>query len=187
MSHKITLTTGEVLTLPVAHLSPSAADTFIKCPMTYYWRYVEGRKDPPGIAQVNGSSGHTALEINNRHKKKTGEDLPAKTVAEAYSDTLADAFKTVEDKEGYTLDSLRDATVPALDQYMEEDAPSIMPVGVEQPFQVDVLGLPIRGFIDITSDKGWVRPLNTQSSWPPTVRPCRPRRWATTSSSVARN
>lgn len=156
MSHRIPLTTGEVLTLPVGHLSPSALDTYLKCPMVYYWRYVEGRKDPPGIAMVNGSAGHMGLEINNRHKKKTGEDLPTKTVVEAYADTLSDKWVEVEDKEGLTKDGVIKTTSPAIANYMEEDAPSILPVGVEQPFQIDVQGLPVRGFIDIVAESGWV-------------------------------
>lgn len=156
MSHKVTLTTGEVLTLPRGGLSPSALEMYLKCPRQYYWRYIENRIEPPGVAMVNGTSGHAALELNNRHKIEKGDDLPVQTVIECFQDTFSDKSKEIEDWGTENKDRVIAATVPGLKVYMEENAPFVRPASVEQPFQIDADGLPIFGFIDLTTDKNAV-------------------------------
>jgi hypothetical protein len=156
MTEKIKLSTGEVLSLPRGHLSPSQLEMYLKCPMQYYWRHVEGRTDPPGIAQVAGLSGHKGVEVNNRHKQEHGEDLPASVVVECFSDHLSDTSKEIEDWEGETLDGTIKAVAPTLMNYMEDVAPPIQPVAVEQPFIIDIEGLPVVGFIDLQTSKGLV-------------------------------
>lgn len=156
MSHKIVLTTGEVLTLPRGGLSPSALEMYLRCPMQFYWRYIEGRMEPPGVAMITGTSGHAALEVNNRNKIAKGDDLPTAQVLECFQDTFADKSKEIEDWGDETKDRVIASVVPGLRCYMEEDAPNVRPTGVEQPFQIDADGLPIFGFIDLTTDKNAV-------------------------------
>lgn len=156
MTHKITLTTGEVLTLPRGGLSPSALEMYLRCPMQFYWRYIENRTEAPGVAQITGISGHTALETNNRHKMAKGDDLPVNDVLDCFRDTFADKSKDIEVWGDDNKDVIIAQVVPGIRSYMDEDAPSIVPTATEQPFQVDADGLPVFGFIDLTTDRNTV-------------------------------
>lgn len=139
--------------LPVKALSPSSADMYPKCPRQYYFRYVEGIKSPPGIAQLTGISGHEAVEENARHKIKKGKDLPTKTVVEDFKDRLSTHTKGVEDWEGTSKDEIIDSLEPSITDFMETLAPTLEPVAVEQVFRLSLDGLPVIGFMDQVEKK----------------------------------
>jgi hypothetical protein len=126
---------------------------YLKCPRQYYYRYIMGIKTPPGVALVRGTSGHKATEANNLVKMDTGEDLPTKEVVEIFADDFSDRSKEVEDWETETKDKVITYVSAGLEDYMSNVAPGLKPTSVEQPFMIDVQGLPIIGFMDVTTTK----------------------------------
>lgn len=170
MSHEFTVTDGTKVTLPLPHLSNSQVEMYLRCPRQYYHRYIEGLKEPPGFSLAQGLAGHGALERNNLNKIATGEDLPTGTVLEAMNDDWSDRFKEaagemvivcpekkklrkVTDKD---VDLSRKDLSDRLFAYMEEDAPSITPVGAEEEWKVDVAGIPLLAYTDLrTGNAVW--------------------------------
>lgn len=142
---------GSKVTLPVRSLSPSAVGTFRNCPRKYYYRYVEGLKIPPGIAQTGGFSGHATLAENNRKKRKTGKDLPIKKVLDLFRDDLATRAKDLEASERKRKDEIAGEILPSLEAYMDEVADSIVPVSEEQVIRSNFHGIPILGYADVVT------------------------------------
>jgi len=129
-----------ILDIDKMRISFSGVSTYLKCPKQYYFRYVEGRKDIPAIALMEGSSHHTAFEKNNRHKMEKSKDLPAKTITDIFMSSLRDRVKS-EEKFDWGEDSedtlFRRAKVWHSD-YVNRIAPSIKPEFVEEKFEKEV-------------------------------------------------
>lgn len=151
-----TLSDGTKVRLPVERLSYSALSLYLRCPMQYYFRYVEGHKEPPAAAMVTGTAGHTALEQNNLHKIKTGEDLPEKTVLDTFSDSLVVLAKDVEDWSGDSLDTLNTQGRGVLAEYVKSAAPLLQPVHAERSIDFTVSGIPFVARIDLENADGTV-------------------------------
>jgi hypothetical protein len=58
---KFVNTTG--LSFPTSYMSASQVNTYMICPMSYYWRYVERKREPSVPKMLIGSVGHKVLEI----------------------------------------------------------------------------------------------------------------------------
>jgi putative RecB family exonuclease len=157
---RVVLKDGTKIQLPVPALSPSAVKMFVSCPRQYWFRYIEGRKYPPGIAMLAGTSGHKALEQNNVAKMKKGQDLPVKRVVETFRDAWSDNSKAIEKmawrNEGTTPDKVGASVEVPLTDYMKTVAPKITPVQSEQMFETTFEGVPVMGFIDLVTDDGRV-------------------------------
>lgn len=149
MSFTYTLTDGTKVTLPKERLSYSQISMYLKCPAQYEQHYVLGRSSPPGIALVEGTCAHAALEENNLNKIARGDDLPAKQVVEVFADTLSDKGKEVEDWEGDSADIVIDRAKQYLGAYMAGYAPLLRPVSAEQEYLFDVAGVPMVAVIDV--------------------------------------
>jgi len=65
---------GTKIQLPTKSLSVTQLLMYMKCPAMYEKRYVEGKKEPPGIALIEGSSGHDALEFQNAFQIAHGKN-----------------------------------------------------------------------------------------------------------------
>lgn len=78
------------------HLSPSQISMYYRCPHQYYLRYVEGIKSPPGVALVEGSAHHAALEEDNNYYIKRGKRLPLKKVQKVFEERFADGKREIK-------------------------------------------------------------------------------------------
>jgi hypothetical protein len=154
---KFRLKDGETIALPTKSLSVTQVLMYLKCPAQYEKRYVEGKKEPPGIALVEGSSGHDALEWQNTYQIAHGEPAPLKKVLERYGDALTDRAKAVPSvewrKAGESRDVVYHRGVALLKKYMGETVKRFTPVAAEQGFEITVRGVPFIGFIDLVEDE----------------------------------
>lgn len=149
----------EPIKLPegINHLSFSAINTYLTCPMQYYFRYIEKVKSPPAIFLEFGSSGHEALKLNNKSKFVTGTDLPTKVVTEKFCDTFADKKKIIEDWDGENPDIAYDKHIKIgqnmLTEYMGAVAPTLKPdAEPEEDINTIISGVPIKIFIDLPAN-----------------------------------
>jgi len=154
------LADGSPLSLPTKALSVTQLLMYLKCPKQYEERYVFGKKTPPGIALIEGSSGHDALEWQNTYQMAHGEPAPVKKVIERYGDALATRAKDVPAMEwrkaGESKDVVYNRGVPLLKTYMTDTVKRFTPVAAEQGFEMSVKGVPFMGFIDLVeADALW--------------------------------
>lgn len=130
--------------------SPTQISMYMTCPLSYWWRYRENVKSPPGVAQTVGSSFHKAVAGNNRHKLVHGADLPAKDVTTAFADTFADSAKEIEDWAGERPDAVVKKGCAITGAYMTEYAPKVQRIrAVELDVRAQVAGRPFRGIVDL--------------------------------------
>ena len=145
----------EIPVFDMTTISFSGASTYLKCGKQYFFRYVEGRKDVPGIALIEGSSHHTALEKNNLHKKVKGKDLKAGVLTDTFVNELRTRVKAEErvnwqdENEGKLI---KRAKVWHTD-YIRKYAPKINPIMVEEKFEIPVkvegVEFKLKGVIDL--------------------------------------
>lgn len=178
------------------HYSISQLLTYLRCPLHYQFRYVEGIKPPPPSAVTIGIAVHSALEVNFRQKIKSKKDLPIDTVLDAYSDAfeskkketlwkkdespadvkdeginLVRAYHTGLDKKGEPMifATLNPATSKMIKKPVQPLSPQIQPIMVEEPFEVrfdNDVGYIFIGRIDVVDDKNQVRDIKTSARTP---------------------
>jgi len=138
--------------LPHGYLSPTQISMYLRCGMQYFFRYVEGLKEPPAVAKLEGGAYHAAMEVNNRERRKTGRNISLSDAVEVFADRFSKQSGDIEDWEGDTYDSVVGRHKTLLRQYLNEVAPMVE-IGaddaVEQGFAVEVDGIPIVGVIDL--------------------------------------
>jgi CRISPR/Cas system-associated exonuclease Cas4 (RecB family) len=139
------------LQLPTGYLSVSQIEMYMRCPRQYEKRYVEGKKDPPNIAMIEGSSHHKGMQVNNTNKKEKGQDLRPKQVFEAFADYFSDNKKDVAKKDwgGEKEKDIVDRGKGLIADYMKRYAPRLMPEIIEHEIKISVAGIPILGYIDV--------------------------------------
>lgn len=156
---RIRLADGTHVTLPNAHLSPSAAEMYVKCPRQFWFRYIQGIKSPPGVAQVQGISGHEALKYANYRYLRTGGSYPkVQKVIDRFRAEWADRSKVITSAtwfaENINRKTAESLIIPSLELYMKEHAPKIEVAGAERPMRKNVRGLPILGILDLFVGSG---------------------------------
>jgi putative RecB family exonuclease len=168
----------------------------MRCPLHYYFRYIEGLKIPPRAPMTLGSSVHAALEHNFRQKIDSKLDLPTDEVLDAYSDrfdlakpetewekdedpaeikdsgiNLLCAYHTGKDRNGEPMMAreLNSETRKYEKKIIKPLSPQIQPPLVEEPFEVkfeNEVGYTFVGRIDVVDDKDMVRETKTSSKSP---------------------
>ena len=152
IKRKSGITTASGAGLPKGHLSPSQVEMFLRCGLQYQFRYVDGIIAPPGVALAQGKSAHFALERNNRHKLRSGEDLPTTTVLEAFQDKFSKEQKTIVNWYGLSEKKARADVCTALESYMGELAPGVRPRHIEQKIEIDIGGVPLVFVVDLVEE-----------------------------------
>jgi hypothetical protein len=74
----------------------SAADTYLRCAEQYRRRYVLGKRSPPGINLIEGTSHHHSMEMDNLSKRDKGKQLPAKQLTDLFEERLTIETKKAE-------------------------------------------------------------------------------------------
>jgi CRISPR/Cas system-associated exonuclease Cas4 (RecB family) len=142
------LITASKIALPKGYLSPSQIEMYLRCPMQYKLRYVDGKVSPPGIALVEGSSHHEALATNNSNKISTGEDLRETEVVDAFAASFEKRKKEIEDWEGETTDDVIGRGRKMIKAYMSDFAGQFRPVKQEFDVVAKVGEVEVRGITD---------------------------------------
>lgn len=126
--------------LDLTRINFSSISTWLRCPRQYRFRYLEGKKEPPKISLLEGSSHHAALEMNNRHKMSRGFDLKASTLTEKFMDELRGRTREADglDWEEECEDNLYNRGVIWHKDYIKYHAPGIVPDIVEERFEKEI-------------------------------------------------
>jgi len=123
------------------HMSYSQLSMYLRCSMQYYFRYVVGMKDKPKVSTSLGKGGHEALEWNTVSKLKTGIDRPVEELLDKASDLMDHHLSEMPESE-YEKDvepgQLKDKQLAATRVYRVRDAESVIPVGAEVEYNLDI-------------------------------------------------
>ena len=142
-------------------LSASSVSTYLRCPKQWEFAYIFKERRPPTIKQGLGIAAHTAYDYDLTGKLATGENWP--------KDLVLDAFSTEYDKmwtEGFANlkadpddeedpGAAKDQQLRVIEKYVDDLAPDIDPVMVEEDFILDVDGMLYSGTMDLAS-RLWV-------------------------------
>ena len=120
------------------HTSFSQIETYRRCSMQWYFRYVKGVISPPSLPLARGKAGHAALEFNARKKIATGQDAPLDEILDAFSDNYDNETAGVVLKEDESVGATKDLTIETLRKYRTEVAPSRIPLKVEHAFDLEI-------------------------------------------------
>jgi CRISPR/Cas system-associated exonuclease Cas4 (RecB family) len=124
------------------HLSISQINTYLRCPLQYYFRYIQGIIIPPKAALVLGGVIHKTLEYNYKQKVKSCQDLKVKEILEYFDWTFKEREKEVEWKqENEKKEKFKEQGMKLLEKYQNEIAPKIQPLVVEQKHEIQLEGL----------------------------------------------
>lgn len=140
--------------LPRGYLSVSQMSTFLKCPYSWYLKYIEGMRGRPSARMFQGIQVHAAVEQLHSVQFWEGK-LPSLDFA---TDVFATAFEAqkplIEDWEGEAESSVKDTGVKCTETYYQEAAAKAMPISVEKTFHTIIksedgkIKLPVFGRID---------------------------------------
>ena len=152
--------------LPKSYLSASQINMYLRCPLSYYYRYVEGLIIPPGSSLTKGKAVHSGVEFNYKQKLETKKDLPVNQILEYTSaefDSLAEETQWDMEK-----GKAKDETIKLTQLYCTEISPKVQPVAVEEKVEVtfDNADYTLLGYIDVIDDKGFVRDTKTTGRTP---------------------
>ena len=137
------------------HLSASQINTYLRCPMQYYFRYIRGLKLPPKSALTLGSSVHAGLAHNYQQKKDSHKDLKVGEVLDVYGQSFDLGAKETEWGKDEKPGEVKDQGAGLIKVYHSEIAPNIQPVEVEQKFEVNFPNVDYGfiGYVDLLDDK----------------------------------
>lgn len=154
--------------MDIHHLSVSQLNMYARCGQSYYYRYCEGLKCPPGIALITGKSVHAAREKDLVQKLGSGKDLPIEEIREEASRQVNDAFEDEVDLQGETdakkiRGEVEDQAVALTELDYNHNLVNTMPLKVEHKVELDVesIGCSLHGVIDLVDDKTMIRDLKT--------------------------
>ena len=166
------------------YISPSRLNTWLRCPLAWKLRYVDGIRTPTTPALFLGKMVHHGLEILYRHRQ-----LCVELSAEDVASRMIDDWDETVDTESMQFDSteeegaLKKQAVDLVAAYMEHTADALeTPLAVETSMEAPLidpetgedLGIPLLGIVDlITDDRDGPRDLST--SRPPPGHPRRTR------------
>lgn len=139
------------------HLSHSQIETFTRCARQWYYRYVEGIKQPPGVAAVIGKGTHEANFQLMRQQMEWGVPMSLPEVHDVARDAAHHAWEREEPmvtEEDPTKGEAVDTVVGLVDLYARQVAPNLKPVALEQGFELASPDLPftIVGVVDVETE-----------------------------------
>jgi hypothetical protein len=158
---------------PALHHSVLA--TLSKCGLQAMYRYVEGKKSPPGIALIVGTATHRAAEHSLRAKMATGHSASIEEVKEIAAKVVEDEWSSdiVLDEEEKTIGAAilkgeaKDDAVSLSVLHVMECEPHLNPIAVERKMRLELPGYPfdLEGTIDVEESAG-IRDRKTSSKSP---------------------
>ena len=157
--HIVCETLGEIL-------SSSQLNTYLTCPVKWYFRYLVGLVEPATGALALGKAFHATVAANFRRRIAGGSDMEPAEVRALFAEEWTLASKNVElrdDEDASDLAATGEALVTA---YIREVAPSVQPRAVEQPVEGEIAGVRVRGIVDLLDVTGCVVDLKTASKRP---------------------
>ncbi|MFM7719117.1 MAG: RecB family exonuclease [Actinomycetota bacterium] len=124
-------------------LSFSSIDTYENCPAKWRFQYVDGLEREPSPALAFGSSVHLALEWFHAQKVPVAPPLDEllRQLGEVW---IPEGYADAEEESRY-----RAHAEAVLARYHADNAdPFVLPAAIEQPFRIEIEGVPVTGKID---------------------------------------
>lgn len=152
--------------LPVANLSLSSVNLFLRCPDKWRRRYIDNEYEGPATpAMVLGSAVGAAEGAAYQTQIDTGQRPTSELVQDAFADEWLERTEREEiawgaDKPGL----LKDTGVAAVKAYDLHIAPGVTPLYVEREFRLGFEGVDwgLAGFFDVEDDDETVRDLKVR-------------------------
>lgn len=131
-------TTG--LKIPFNYLSTSQVNTYLICPRSYYWRYVEGKREPTSPNLVTGIVGHKLLEnLALMDNLEVSEEFLTREFNNLFNELLETVPSDQKTKEGMIeFNKSKDKFLPSLHLYCREVFPTMNIVGQEVQVNADM-------------------------------------------------
>lgn len=133
------------------HVSVTQIKMYLRCPLQYKYRYVDGLKIPPVSAMTLGKSIHSVLEINYKQKIESNQDLPTGKMLDLFSDCWEKEVKETVFEEDEKPGIVKDDGVKLISVYHAQISPTITPKHVEKEFELSFsnVSYTLKGFIDL--------------------------------------
>ncbi len=140
------------------HLSVSQIKMFLRCPLQYQFRYIDGLKIPPTGSLTLGKSIHSALEANYSQKITSKQDLPAEKVLDLFSDRWEQEVKETVFDMDEKAGTVKDDGVKMVTAYHGQISPTIQPRLVEHEFNLIFANVSytLKGIIDLVDVEGTI-------------------------------
>jgi len=137
------------------HISITQIKMYLRCPLQYKFRYIDGLKIPPVSAITLGRSIHSTLEINYSQKIKTKEDLSAAQVTDLFSDFWEQDVKETVFEDDEKPGQIKDEGVGLISVYHKEISPTIQPKVVEKEFELSFQNVDytLKGKLDLVDSQ----------------------------------
>lgn len=139
--------------------SPSSLNTFLKCPLSYWWQYAQGWRSAPTAAMEAGTLVHGVLEELMR--LEPGERTVDRA-RESYGVLASDLAARLDPR--VDADELRSRAGTAMTSYFDLEDPGAVEViadGLEHRVESEIGGVRITGSVDrIDYSVGGVRVLD---------------------------
>ena len=139
--------------------SPSSLNTFLKCPLSYWWQYAQGWKSAPNAAMEAGTLVHGVLE---EVMSLPGPERTVDRARGAYTTLAADLAERLDPR--VDAEDLRVRAGTAMTSYFDLEDPTtveVIPDGLEHRGEVEIGGVRITGSVDrIDYALGGVRVLD---------------------------
>lgn len=140
------------------YLSPSRLNCWLRCPLAFQYRYVEGMRTPPTESLFLGKAVHVGLESYYRHRH-----LGMALSCDAVVDRLFHGWAHLVDDEGMQFDTANSElacqrqAAELIAAYLRHADPDETPLAVEVSLQVPLvdpstdedLGMPLLGILDL--------------------------------------
>ena len=157
------------------HRSVSQINTYTTCPRKYKFSYVdEDIKIMRGSSAMSlGSAIHKAQEFNYKQKIKTKKDLSVDEINSHMLEFLVNEFKNHAENPGYfklrygkqeTGESIMAKASDMLEVLYNEIMVNTMPLFVEMPITLNIMGQEFLQFIDLIDTDYMIRDLKTSAS-----------------------
>lgn len=141
------------------YLSVSQIKLYLDCPRKYAFRYIEGIRNPFGIAAFLSVVWHAIVEANYAQKIVTGTDLSLEEMLDRYTHEFNSRAEREEVKlhPGETMEKGRAMGLKVTEVHHLTIAPKVRPRFVEHRFLVDLgpeFPYKLLGFYDLVEDDG---------------------------------
>lgn len=139
--------------------SPSSLNTFLKCPLSYWWQYAQGWRSAPTAAMEAGTLVHGVLE---ELMALPAEERTVDRARASYGELAADLAGRLDPR--VDADDLRARAGTAMTSYFALEDPATVEVvadGLEHRVEAEIGGVRITGSVDrIDFALGGVRVLD---------------------------
>jgi putative RecB family exonuclease len=144
------------------YISASRLSLWMKCPLAFKYRYVDGIRTPPNANLFLGKVVHAALEVYYRHRQ-IGMTLSVEAMDRHLSRVWNDCLQRepIELASSENESALKNQAASLIHAYLENlppDEPKTL--GAETPLETDLidpasgenLGIPLMGIVDLVQD-----------------------------------